>query len=296
MRFSTLLPILLAAFVLGACSNHVDRYYHPSGGYGKSNLPSGNGGYRKTGKPYKIAGRTYYPLESAHGYDETGVGSWYGRDFHGKLTANGENYDMHALSAAHKTLPLPTLARVTNLENGRSIVVRVNDRGPFVKDRIIDLSYAAASALGYDQQGTARVRVQALDGSSAYASKPVAPILPQQSASQTSAPRPILPVPVRPILTPPPVEPAADTQRVANEPPVPGMYIQLGAFGEAANADRLRASLSGNFPSVRVQPFMSNMRRLYRVRIGPYSDVRNIERNVLQLESQGYKDAIVVIE
>lgn len=287
MRISTLLSVLLAGFVLGACSNHVDRYDRPSGSYGKSNLPSGNGGYRKTGKPYQIAGRTYVPLESAYGYDETGVGSWYGRDFHGKLTANGENYDMHALSAAHKTLPLPTLVRVTNLENNRSVVVRVNDRGPFVKERIIDLSYAAAHALGYDQQGTARVRVQALDGRSSYASRPVSPILPE----------PVRPVAVtRPPAAPPPIEPAADTQRVANQPAVPGMYIQLGAFGEASNADRLRASLSTEYPSVRVQPFMSNMRRLYRVRIGPYTDVRNIERNVMQLEQQGYRNAIVIIE
>jgi len=283
MRLPALL--LVAGFALGACSNHVDRYYHPSGGYGKSNLPSGNGGYRKTGKPYTIAGRTYYPLESARGYDETGVGSWYGRDFHGKLTANGESYDMHALSAAHKTLPLPTLVRVTNLENGRSVVVRVNDRGPFVKNRIIDLSYAAAHALDYDLKGTARVRVQALEGSTAYASNP-APILPE----------PVRPVATQPPIAPPPLEPAAGTVRVANEPPIPGMYIQLGAFGDAANADRLRNSLSTDYPSVRVQPFMSNMRRLYRVRIGPYSDVRNIERNVLQLEQQGYKNAIVVIE
>lgn len=285
MRCSALLPVVLAAFVLGACSNHVGRYY-PSGGYGKSSLPSGNGGYRKTGKPYQIAGRTYYPLDSARGYDETGVGSWYGYDFHGKLTANGENYDMHALSAAHKTLPLPTLVRVTNLENGRSVVVRVNDRGPFVKDRIIDLSFAAAHALDYDRQGTARVRVQALDGSNAYASNAV--------------PAPILPEPMRPAvvsqppLAPPPVEPVRIP--VANESPIPGMYIQLGAFGEVANAERMRAGLSTEFPSVRVQPFMSNMRRLYRVRIGPYSDVRNIERNVMQLEQQGYKNAIVVIE
>ncbi|MDQ6972283.1 MAG: septal ring lytic transglycosylase RlpA family protein, partial [Mariprofundaceae bacterium] len=165
--FPGLLLLLSTAFMLSACSgNQVGRYYHPSGGYhNKAKLPSGTGGHRKTGKPYRIAGTTYYPLESSRGYDKTGVASWYGRDFHGKLTANGEQYDMHAMSAAHKTLPLPTLVRVTNLENGRSIVVRVNDRGPFVKSRLIDLSYAGAKALAYDKQGTTRVRVQTLDGS-----------------------------------------------------------------------------------------------------------------------------------
>jgi len=274
-RFPLLSGVLLlcaAVLTLSACGGGLN-HYSKGGGYGKSSLPSGNGGYRKTGKPYKIAGRTYYPLESARGYDETGVASWYGRDFHGKLTANGERYDMHALSAAHKTLPLPTLVRVTNLENGRSMVVRVNDRGPFVKSRVIDLSFAAAKALGYDEKGTTRVRVQALDGSSSY-----------PTASSRGP------------IAPPPPEPAPANIRVANQPPVPGMYIQLGAFGQNSNANRLRSSLATDYPSVRVQPFWNNQQRLYRVRIGPYSDVRNIERTVLDLEQKGYADAIVVIE
>ena len=284
MQHSGLLPAVLlfaAACSLSACSgNQVSRYYHPYGtSYSKPKMPGGHGGYHKTGKPYQVAGRTYVPLQSAAGYDQTGTASWYGRDFHGKLTANGESYDMHALSAAHKTLPLPTLVRVTNLENGRSVVVRVNDRGPFVKNRLIDLSYAAAKALGYDQKGTTRVRVQALNSAGSYAASPAGrgPV-------------------AQPPLAPPPVEPAPATRRVANEKPVPGMYVQLGAFSDSGNADRLRSSLSGDYPSVRVQPFMSNMRRVYRVRIGPYSDVRNIERTVLILEQKGYKDAIVVIE
>jgi len=278
MKSSSLLSGMLlmfaAAFILSACSgNQVGRYY-PSGGYNnKSKLPAGQGGYRKTGKPYTIAGQTYYPLASATGYDRTGVASWYGRDFHGKLTANGERYDMHALSAAHKTLPLPTLVRVTNLENGRSMVVRVNDRGPFVKSREIDLSYAAAKALGYDEKGTTRVRVQALDGSSPYAT------------SSSRGP-----------IAPPTPEPVPANIKVANERPVPGMYIQLGAFGQTSNADRLRSTLAADHPSVRVQPFWSNEQRLYRVRIGPYSDVRNIESTVLKLEQKGYTNAIVVIE
>jgi len=269
---SGVLLMFAAGLMLSACSGGLG-YYSKSGGYNKAKIPTGQGGYRKTGKPYNIAGRTYYPLESAAGYDETGVGSWYGRDFHGKLTANGENYDMHALSAAHKTLPLPTLVRVTNLANGRSVVVRVNDRGPFVKSRIIDLSYAAANALGYDKQGTARVRVQALDGRSTYIH------------SSGNAP-----------IAPPPPEPMPASKRVANEPPAPGMYVQLGAFGQPGNADRLRGNLSADYPSVRVQPFWNNQQRLYRVRIGPYSDVRNIESTVLDLQQKGYTDAIVVIE
>lgn len=125
-------------------------------------LPDSTGGYYKTGKPYRVGSQVYYPLSSAAGYDATGIASWYGKDFHGQKTANGERYDMHALSAAHPTLPLPTMVRVTNLENGRQIIVRVNDRGPFVKNRLIDLSYTAARLLGFADKGTCRVRVRAL--------------------------------------------------------------------------------------------------------------------------------------
>lgn len=116
------------------------------------------GGVYKIGAPYRIGLKWYFPREQP-GYDETGVASWYGADFHAKTTANGEIYDMYAMTAAHPTLPLPSLVRVTNLSNGRSIVVRVNDRGPFVGDRLIDMSYAAATNLGFAQAGTTRVRV-----------------------------------------------------------------------------------------------------------------------------------------
>jgi peptidoglycan lytic transglycosylase len=275
---ASVLPLVCAvALLLGGCSFYrmVGSYY--PGSYGKPRLPSGQGGYQNN-NPYTEDGRTYYPLQSAAGYDQTGVASWYGRDFHGNLTADGERYDMYALSAAHRTLPLPTLVRVTNLENGRAVVVRVNDRGPFVKNRLIDLSYAAALELGFANEGTARVRVQSLEsGGTAYAAN----------------------TPSKPIVTPlapPPAEPVPATARVANEKPVPGMYIQVGAFSEVANAERLRGSLLADYPSVRIQPFMNHLQRLYRVRIGPYSDVRNIENTVLGLQHKGYNDTIVVIE
>ncbi|HXH64072.1 MAG TPA: septal ring lytic transglycosylase RlpA family protein, partial [Mariprofundaceae bacterium] len=148
----------ITAMGLAACSTTSGYRHYPA------SLPSGAGGHTKTGTPYSVNGRTYYPLASAYGYDATGVASWYGRDFHGKRTADGEWYDMHAMSAAHPTLPLPTLVRVTNLDNGRQVVVRVNDRGPFVRNRLIDLSYAAAEELGFANKGTTHVRVQALAG------------------------------------------------------------------------------------------------------------------------------------
>ncbi|MCH9808970.1 MAG: septal ring lytic transglycosylase RlpA family protein [Alphaproteobacteria bacterium] len=116
-------------------------------------------GTYKVGKPYTVAGKTYYPRHDPN-YDRTGTASWYGDDFHGRLTSNGEVFDMHRLTAAHPTLPLPSRVRVTNLDNGRSLVVRVNDRGPFVHNRIIDLSRASAKTLGFQHKGTARVRVE----------------------------------------------------------------------------------------------------------------------------------------
>jgi rare lipoprotein A len=121
-------------------------------------IPKGGGSY-KVGQPYSINGRTYAPHENAN-YRGEGIASWYGRDFHGRLTSNGEVYDMHSISAAHTTMPLPSYARVTNLENGRSIVVRVNDRGPYVRNRIIDVSIGAAKALDFYGKGLARVRVE----------------------------------------------------------------------------------------------------------------------------------------
>ncbi|MBR1825447.1 MAG: septal ring lytic transglycosylase RlpA family protein [Alphaproteobacteria bacterium] len=117
------------------------------------------GGIYKVGKPYKVMGRWYYPKED-YNYKEEGIASWYGEDFNGKKTANGERYNMNTLTAAHRTLPLPSIVKVTNLQNGRSIVVRVNDRGPYVKERIIDLSKRGATLLGYMGQGTTRVRVE----------------------------------------------------------------------------------------------------------------------------------------
>ncbi|MEA5445473.1 septal ring lytic transglycosylase RlpA family protein [Gammaproteobacteria bacterium AB-CW1] len=125
---------------------------------------------------YEVFGRTYHVMDSARGYEEEGIASWYGKKFHGERTSSGEEYDMYALTAAHTRLPLPTYVRVTNLENDRSLVVRVNDRGPFAHDRLIDLSYAAAHRLGFADQGTARVRVEALTGQNESGGPSLGPI------------------------------------------------------------------------------------------------------------------------
>lgn len=167
----------VVASLLSACSQasgpsssspfSVSRPLFSESKYGKSSprvtthrgpLKKG-GGYRRLGKPYKIAGQWYVPRHDPN-YDQVGVASWYGYDFHGRKTANGELFDMHALTAAHPTLPLPSYAYVTNLDNNRTVLVRINDRGPYVGGRIIDLSQASAKALGYLRQGRARVRVK----------------------------------------------------------------------------------------------------------------------------------------
>ncbi len=229
-------------------------------------MPDGAGGSYKVGKPYRVGGRWYYPMQQAAGYDEVGIASWYGRDFHGRRTANGERYDMHALSAAHKTLPMPTLVRVTNLENGRSVIVRVNDRGPFARGRLIDLSYAAARQLGFVEKGTARVRVQTLD---------------REPPSRASLERPA------------PVSLVPKAWAGSNNGLI---YVQLGAFSSRVNAEQLRRRLSSIFEDVTIQPRQLASQTLYRVRIGPMEDMRRIEQTVRRLERNGYRNAVVIIE
>ena len=141
-----LVALLLAALLLQGCAMF-------------SSAPTHRGGSGQ-GKPYTIRGKTYYPLTSGDGFVEEGIASWYGSDFHGKTTANGERYDIYSMTAAHKILPFNTQVKVTNLQNGKSIVVRVNDRGPFVADRIIDLTHTGATKIGMMGPGTARVRVE----------------------------------------------------------------------------------------------------------------------------------------
>lgn len=188
----------------------------------------------KSGNPpfYEVLGERYFVLEDSDGYREQGMASWYGAPFHGKRTSSGTVYDMHEMTAAHKTLPLPTLVRVTNLENGRSVVVTVDDRGPFVKNRLIDLSYAAAKELGIVQSGTGRVEVEAVRT------------------------RRVLSASV------PPAEAApAKAQRI---------FMQVGAFSDEANAARLKGSLESNGVNNVVIRYDDEVKpALYRVRIGP---------------------------
>lgn len=222
---------------------------------------------------YDVLGKRYYVLRSAHGYVERGTASWYGEKFHGRLTSNREPYDMFGMTAAHKTLPLPTYVRVTNLDNGRSVVVRVNDRGPFYGGRIIDLSYAAAKKLGIAQRGTGRVEVRALDPSRPGAS----PVAEPQYAEPNH----------RTLARPEPATPAK-----AGE-----LYLQVAAFSSQANAERLVGRLhEASFANAGVSLGKGGTGALYRVRIGPLASPKDAERLIVQLNALGLGKPHVVTD
>ncbi len=223
----------------------------------------------RSGNPpfYGVFGKRYYVMPSSVGYVERGVASWYGPGFHEVRTSAGEPYDMYAMTAAHKTLPLPAYVRVINLQNGRSIVVRVNDRGPFVGNRIIDLSYTAAAKLDMLRNGTAIVEVRAID-----------PTAPEPYAGVAAA----LPAPV----------PSAAAPIITST-----LYIQAGAFADPANAARLAAKLSGaGYGNVFVRKDELAGRKMYRVRIGPIPDVPEFDRVVAALEHVGVNDARLALD
>jgi rare lipoprotein A len=266
-------------------------------------------GLYKVGKPYQVNGVWYYPRVD-YSYDETGIASWYGPDFHARRTANGEIYDMNALTAAHKTLPLPSIVRVVNLRNGRAVKLRVNDRGPFVNGRIIDVSRRAAQLLGFIGQGTAPVRVEVIadesrrvaalaqGGPQAVASAPTQPVA---VSSLAGAPPPSLPsksaAPTRSSL-PPVVDPTpAAEPLVTHVPvkPVSGMYIQAGAFIQREYALRLQRRLASIGPT-RIVEATVGQRRFYRVRLGPVSTVEEGDRLLERVLKSGSAGARLVVE
>lgn len=216
--------------------------------------------------PYTVLGQSYRVRDTARGYRERGVASWYGQKFHGRLTSSREPYDMCSFSAAHKTLPLPSYARVTNLDNGHSVVVRVNDRGPFHEGRIIDLSYAAAIKLGVDRTGTARVEVEALTADNTRTARAVSPPpqpLPRQVPRQA-------PMPVSTPVAPPMQAMATPSSPVEQSPAGSQRVVQVASFGEQANAhravERLRAA---GITGVGLEPVERDGRTLWRVRVAP---------------------------
>ena len=233
--------------------------------------------HRGASRPYTVMGSNYTPMTSLQPYRARGVATWYGRRYHGKQTSSGEMYDMYAMTAAHATLPIPSYARVTHLANGKSVVVRINDRGPFVDGRIIDLSYTAAHRLGVLGGGSAMVEVQSiLPGDSIPAAVASAAAQPAAAAARDPAPvamaRESGPVAV-PLAAPEP-QPAAAT--AAPEIPMTsgpsGVYLQLGAFGSRENAENYltRLRLQIDWLAERLHVFPRD--GLYRVHAGPYAN------------------------
>ncbi|MCQ4254466.1 septal ring lytic transglycosylase RlpA family protein [Stutzerimonas stutzeri] len=226
--------------------------------------------------PYTVLGKTYFPISDGHRYTATGTASWYGTKFHGQPTANGEKYDLYGMSAAHKTLPLPTYVKVTNLDNGRTVTLRVNDRGPFYSDRIIDLSFAAAKKLGFAESGTARVKVEGIDPTQWWAQQG-RPVPSMMAQPQMAAAKPVSNI-AQPIeqYTPPPQQHAAatvpleiDAKKNAS-PAASGLFLQVGAFANPDAAQLLKDKLSGVVSApVFISSVVHNQQTLHRVRMGP---------------------------
>ncbi|POA19475.1 septal ring lytic transglycosylase RlpA family lipoprotein [Pseudomonas sp. FW300-N1A1] len=242
--------------------------------------------------PYTVLGKTYYPMPESKRYVATGTASWYGTKFHGQNTANGEVYDLYGMSAAHKTLPLPAYVRVTNLDNHRTVILRVNDRGPFYSDRIIDLSYAAAKKLGYAETGTARVKVEGIDPQEWWAAKgqPAPLMLKEPQIAQNSAPVITASAGKVEQWTPPPQQHAAavipvqlETKKNASVA-ASGQYLQVGAFANPDAAELLRSKLSSMVSApVFISSIVRNQQTLHRVRLGPIAsqgEVAQVQNSV----------------
>lgn len=268
------LPAIVALLALAACSSSPPRSVPEPGSQAATRTPIKGGGYggyykddgpgdnppdldqipdaqpraerlhRFANNPYQVFGKDYVPIRAGSDYRERGIASWYGRRYHGQKTSSGETYDMYSMTAAHPTLPIPSYARVTNVANGKSVVVRVNDRGPFHSDRMIDLSYVAAYKLGYVQSGSAQVEVESVPADSAQvAAAPTPP--PERAPVQPAAPLPV----------------SAEAS---------GVYLQLGAFSVRDNAELFRAKIYKELAWLTDPMRVNAQGGVYRLQLGPY--------------------------
>lgn len=272
-----LLPLLVVILTLGGCASKdtgSGRYSlkqdrGPERAVDLSNVPDAVPRYEEPSRwgnksPYEVLGKRYYVLPSAEGYRERGYASWYGKKFHGYTTSNGEVYDMYQMTAAHKSLPLPSFVRVTNLDNGRQVIVRVNDRGPFHDNRIIDLSYAAAYRLGMLKKGVARVEIEAITPGSSAA---VLADARDEGRSPVSADR------------------AAVTGRI----------LQVAAFSTEGRAQSVAQQLRGQLQEpVQVSPVERDGNTLYRVQLGPLTGTHRLNWILDRLNAAGYPGAHLV--
>lgn len=296
-------------FMLSACGG---SSYSPYGG-------TENPTQVKIGKPYDVSGETFVPHYD-EAYNEEGMASWYGPKFHGRMTASGERYDQNEMTAAHRTLPMPSIVRVTRLDTGQSVKVRVNDRGPFSHRRIIDLSQGAAEALDMIRVGTTKVRVEYLSqdteeyiaslglpkpegwgGSpTTFAAVPTGDITASELAPP--APHPLMDASLTFDPSPAAVQEAPVARLdVAASPPVPAStsanryHIQAGSFGNPKNAERVAQDLRA-LAATMINPVLANGQHFYRVSLGPLNGYSDAERLLEQVRALGYRDARIMVD
>jgi len=272
-RLITNIFFLVLTFLIASCGSNTiqdgapiprsESSAHPSDPLPKNEPRSryGNGPY------YRVLGKTYRVLDTSYGYQERGVASWYGTKFHGRITSSGEPYDMYAMTAAHKSLPLPTYVRVRNLKNNRSIIVRVNDRGPFVDNRLIDLSYSAARKLDMIRDGTSLVEVTAITYDS--------PLVAEQTEQTNTTTKTII---------------SSSEKRTS-------IFVQVGAFSDFGNAKRRHTLIQdGGIGAAFVDQDKASTEGLYRVKIGPIDDVIQYDHIVKKLQRLGITETHLVTD
>lgn len=253
-------------------------------------------------RPYEVLGKQYYPIETGKGFVQEGYASWYGQKFHGHLTSNGETYNMFAMTAAHKTLPLPSYVKVTNLANNQTAIVRVNDRGPFHDNRVIDLSYAAAQKLGYAQHGTAKVKLEVIyvdeQNNVTVGNQPPVPyaqyvgIVPAPAQRQASSQSGTLTVTAARRLSFEEDTPKAEARPARAPGPSPdGVFIQVAAVSDQKRAQSLSSVLSTLYQVPAEIPFIDN---IYKLRLGPLRDRFKVQMLLDDLKNNGYPNAYTV--
>lgn len=248
----------------------------------------------RANEPYTVYGREYVPYRAQVEYRRQGTISWYGRKFHGQRTWSGEVYDMYGMTAAHPTLPIPSFVRITNLENKRAVVVRINDRGPFLSGRVMDVSYAAAYRLGFHQSGTATVEVEAI-----ATAEPVpvvatpAPVLPAKPKPAARKPPPVAAVVPKPEPAKP--EPVEAEAAFALSADAPGIFLQLGAFGAPANAESFRSKVQPQLAEEKLSAQIVEREKLFRVQVGPFRTRQEAAQTAEKLrEPLGIRPIVVV--
>ena len=303
MRYFTLLLLML---LLAACQSPGGRYSqkHDSapryinGEVATIDAVPKYEPYREyNARPYTVLGKRYYPLQTGKGYEAEGIASWYGQKFHGHLTSNGETYNMFAMTAAHKTLPLPSYVRVTNLDNGKQAIVRVNDRGPFHENRVIDLSYAAATKLDYHNNGTARVKLEVIhiDGENrvTVGNQPTvswevyAGIVPETAPAK--APESDETVTAVAMQSEAQTEEVIATTPTGDTPAASGeLFIQVAAISDASRAESISNVLSALYQVPAAAPFINN---IYKLRLGPLNSEHQANALLNALKKNGYPGA-----